>query len=506
MPKRSESLLEKLKLGQQGWNEVLSRNAQRLNDILLKVDGLLDVDITGLATGDVLWWNASSQKFENVNKAYAISAGSVSSWSSESSHSSVSSDSSESSLSSNASPSSESSESSESSGSNISSSSSSYSSLSSASIDLSDCVDWGADLTTGETPTASDDYNSAAWAIDGDTTHGWASDEILPEWWKVQLTTPANIERLRIYPYVNVAQHPTAFTFQASNSGDFTGEEDTLLTVSGYTWTSGVWGNWQFTNGQEYRYYRIYITATNDENYTRLNEIQMYQCDARSGSSSSESSESSHSSLSSLSSESSGSSSSSSADSKSSASAEQFGTTFELNAYQDDGAAWESEQFSQSPTGANGSYFGDYNSEDWQPYYRWNSINIPQGATILSAYARFYSGETRTQNVNVLLDFEDINTSIRPSSYSNVKGATLTGNSAAWNITGAWNYHASKNSPSLVNALQAVINRVGWSSGNSVTLHVKENSSTAGNYYYVRDRSFSTDYGADLIVTWEVYS
>ena len=35
MPKRNESLLEKLKLGQQGWNEVLSRNAQRLNDILL---------------------------------------------------------------------------------------------------------------------------------------------------------------------------------------------------------------------------------------------------------------------------------------------------------------------------------------------------------------------------------------------------------------------------------------------------------------------------------------
>jgi len=295
MPKRSESLLEKLKLGQQGWNEVLSRNAQRLNDILLKIDGLLDVDITGLATGDVLWWNASSQKFENVNKAYAISAGSVSSWSSESSHSSVSSDSS---LSSDSSESSETissqSESKESSYSSESSESteSIESSSSSSSVGAADCGDWGADLTTGETATASDDYNSAAWAIDGDTTHGWASDEILPEWWKVQLTTPANIERLRIYPYVNVDQHPTAFEFQASNSGEFTGEEDVLLSVSGYTWTSATWGNWQFVNGQEYRYYRIYITATNDENYTRLNEIQMYQCDARSGSSSSQSSES----------------------------------------------------------------------------------------------------------------------------------------------------------------------------------------------------------------------
>jgi len=267
MPKRSESLLEKLKLGQQGWNEVLARNAQRLNDILLKVDGLLDVEISGLKDGDVLWWNQSAGKFQNVNKAYAVSAGSVSSASSESIISSVSSISSESSYSSNESP-------------------------SSSSSNEANCSDWGADLTTGETATASDDYNSPSWAIDGDTTHGWASDEILPEWWKVQLTTPANIERLRIFPYVNVDQHPTAFTFQGSNSGEFTGEQDTLLTVSGYTFTSGVWGDWEFINGQNYRYYRIYITATNDANYTRLNEIQMYQCDNRSGSSSSQSSES----------------------------------------------------------------------------------------------------------------------------------------------------------------------------------------------------------------------
>ncbi len=91
MGKRTETQLEKLKRGGQGWNEVLSANAEKLNDILLRIDGLVDVDITNLATGDVLWWNASNQKFENVNKAYAISAASVSSWSSESSELSVSS-------------------------------------------------------------------------------------------------------------------------------------------------------------------------------------------------------------------------------------------------------------------------------------------------------------------------------------------------------------------------------------------------------------------------------
>lgn len=161
MGKRTETQLEKLKLGGQGWNEILSANAEKLNDILLRIDGLLDVDIADLKTGDVLWWNASNQKFENINKAYAISAGSVSSWSSESSVSSVSSNSSESSDSSESSETISSSSSSWSSeeSSSSSSSESSYSSLSSYSSSSSSSSESSAQgtLLTAEITANGDD-------------------------------------------------------------------------------------------------------------------------------------------------------------------------------------------------------------------------------------------------------------------------------------------------------------------------------------------------------------
>jgi len=470
MPKRSESLLEKLKLGQQGWNEVLSRNAQRLNDILLKVDGLLDVDITNLATGDVLWWNASNQKFENVNKAYAVSAGSVSSWSSESSIMSVSSESSESSESSNASPSSDSSD--------------------SSSSNQATCGDWGADLTTAETATASDDYNNPTWAIDGDTTHGWASDEILPEWWKIELSSPANVERLRIYPYVNVDQHPTAFTFQGSNSGDFTGEQDTLLTVSGYVWTSGVWGDWEFVNGQNYRYYRIYITATNDASYTRLNEIQMYQCDARSGSSSSESnsSESSFSSHSSLSSESSWSDDGIT------------NVTFDMIANADDGGGVD-DGSGWNNTGVSLN-FGNVSGSGYWNYFRYQNITIPAGSTILSAKLNFYAHTTKTGTTcNVNIYFEDEETTTVPTSGADMISRSL-GTPVAWSGIGSWTWPTRYDSPDLTEELQAIIDKVGWASGNAITIHIKDNGSTSNAYRNTSTRNASTANAADLIIQY----
>ena len=66
MPKHTETLLERLTWSQQGWQKVLSDNMEKLEDTLLYVDGLLDVDITSLADKDILQWNSSSQKFENV--------------------------------------------------------------------------------------------------------------------------------------------------------------------------------------------------------------------------------------------------------------------------------------------------------------------------------------------------------------------------------------------------------------------------------------------------------
>ena len=66
----SESQLQKTRYSCQGWITALNYNMQRLNDTLLKVSGMLDVDLTSLTDDDVLVYNAGSGKFENINYGF----------------------------------------------------------------------------------------------------------------------------------------------------------------------------------------------------------------------------------------------------------------------------------------------------------------------------------------------------------------------------------------------------------------------------------------------------
>lgn len=65
--KFTETELEHFRLNAQAWSGLMAANAQRLEDTLLKISAMLDVELTSLSDKDILQWNASSQKFENVN-------------------------------------------------------------------------------------------------------------------------------------------------------------------------------------------------------------------------------------------------------------------------------------------------------------------------------------------------------------------------------------------------------------------------------------------------------
>lgn len=66
MGKHADTELERIEYGQTGFARVMTRNMNLLNDTLLKVQSMLDVDITSLGDNDVLAWNATSEKFENI--------------------------------------------------------------------------------------------------------------------------------------------------------------------------------------------------------------------------------------------------------------------------------------------------------------------------------------------------------------------------------------------------------------------------------------------------------
>lgn len=59
----SPSNLEKIRWGTQGWQNVINRNAQRLNDNLLYLSALQDVNDAGISNGQAIVWDTGTSKF-----------------------------------------------------------------------------------------------------------------------------------------------------------------------------------------------------------------------------------------------------------------------------------------------------------------------------------------------------------------------------------------------------------------------------------------------------------
>jgi hypothetical protein len=101
----------------------------------------------------------------------------------------------------------------------------------------------------------------------------WWSTAAFPVWLKIDLGSGASYTafRYRIQPrYDNWTYAPKSWTLQGSNTGAFTGEQDILDTVTNDTsWVTG--GSKDFTcdvTTTGYRYFRVYVTASNHGSQT----------------------------------------------------------------------------------------------------------------------------------------------------------------------------------------------------------------------------------------------
>jgi hypothetical protein len=112
--------------------------------------------------------------------------------------------------------------------------------------------------------------------------------------------------------------------------------------------------------------------------------------------------------------------------------------------------------------------------------FRWTNVTIPQGATITAAYISLYT--TAQNDMKVDIHFQDADNPVAFTStdydISNTSNRPRTSASTAWladNLTSpGWS-----NSPSLVDVVQEVVDRDGWSSGNAmVALFVPSTSYT----------------------------
>ena len=104
---------------------------------------------------------------------------------------------------------------------------------------------------------------------------------------------------------------------------------------------------------------------------------------------------------------------------------------------------------------------------------RFTGIEIPQGATITSAYLEFTVDEATSGTTNVTFQGEDADDAATFTTATNdISSRTTTTASVAWNGIAAWNAPVGdrKQSADLTSVLQEIVDRPGWSSGNALVI------------------------------------
>jgi len=113
-------------------------------------------------------------------------------------------------------------------------------------------------------------------------------------------------------------------------------------------------------------------------------------------------------------------------------------------------------------------------SEDQKVGLRFQNVQIPQGATITSAYLEFTTDETDSQETIVTIYGEDSDDAAPFNAWGfyDLSSRPLTDASVEWNIP-AWTQVGEQHqSPDIKSIVQEIVNRSGWSSGASMVFTI----------------------------------
>tara|TARA_B100000214_G_scaffold368428_1_gene339960 strand:+ start:4185 stop:4871 length:687 start_codon:yes stop_codon:yes gene_type:complete len=157
-------------------------------------------------------------------------------------------------------------------------------------------------------------------------------------------------------------------------------------------------------------------------------------------------------------------------------------TTFTVSASADDGRAMKSTSSASTPTSGwltptnTGSSVTFGVQEDWDNwpnyvdhfigYLRFQNITIEQGATISSAYLKPYQSSYASRTLSVK-GFDKDNVSA-PTAGSDLAASNFTTAGITNFATGTGS--GQKTSPDIKDIVQEIVDRAGWSSGNSMML------------------------------------
>jgi len=153
--------------------------------------------------------------------------------------------------------------------------------------------------------------------------------------------------------------------------------------------------------------------------------------------------------------------------------------------------------------GDRGSGYGDC----WVAL-RFTSVPVPQGASISSSELNirsYYSSsyDALTGNLNLKIHAEDTDDAPSlSSSNSSISNKTRTTAAVDWDITSTWSTDTYYPSPDIKSVIQEIVNRAGWSSGNDITIILKDDGTSAGTTRNINEYSWSSTNANKLDISY----
>jgi hypothetical protein len=136
---------------------------------------------------------------------------------------------------------------------------------------------------------------------------------------------------------------------------------------------------------------------------------------------------------------------------------------------------------------------------------RFQSVTIPQGATVTTAYLTLTcQGSDSLTVVNSVIIGEGVDNAAAFSNIADyqarrgtiVGGANdnnITSASVSWNAIPAWTLDTEYNSPEIKTIIQEIVNRAGWASGNALVLFWDDHAGNTTQVTNTRRRGYSYD-------------
>lgn len=146
----------------------------------------------------------------------------------------------------------------------------------------------------------------------------------------------------------------------------------------------------------------------------------------------------------------------------------------------DDGYSTDPSSFTTSEFGSVWMGCGSSSSYSYHAFYRFLSVPVAAGSTVSTAYVKFYANGSAGTLSSVAVNIYgcDADSPTAPATYAQMAALARTTAYTSWTPS-AWTTGTQYNSPSIVSAVQEIVDRAGWASGNNMIIIVDNNGSPA---------------------------